>query len=136
LNGSIGICSNIPVPSINSNNINVSGRKLNTRRQFFCPQLFWPTAILVDSFFFFARHLRSQNFTAAPTPRLFSTSTIRNNLFTDSILESNIDFKSNFQFNIFRSIDGVQRFSRSQPPALSLCGIPTAGLFFFVIGPQ
>ena len=55
LNGSIGICSNIPVPSINSNNINVSGRKLNTRRQFFCPQLFWPTAILVDSFFFFSR---------------------------------------------------------------------------------
>jgi len=86
---------------------------------------------------FLSRNTREvKNFTAAPTPQLFSTSTIWNGLFTDQILTSNIDFKSTFQFNIFYQLMVFNgSLVRSLP--LSLCVVfRPLDNFFFVIGPQ
>ena len=71
-----------------------------------------------------------KNFTAAPTPRQFSTSTIRNSLCTYLFLESNICFCLIFQSNIFNTSTVINGSFPINSPVL-LCIIPTAGFIFF-----
>jgi hypothetical protein len=76
-----------------------------------------------------------KNFAAAPTPRQFSTSIIRNSLCTYLILESNICFCLIFQSNIFNTSTVINGSFPINSPTF-LCVIPTAGFIFFLKGPQ
>ena len=110
LNGSIGICSNIPVPSNTSIGINANEK------------------------FPLEQHSRSQKLHCCSDPSII----LNFNHMERPIYWSNFDikywFQAKFSVQYFLSIDGVQRLSRSLPSALSLCGIPTAGLFFLSSG--